>query len=148
MFVPDGFPKTRTRFGSGLLSWCMYQILVGGQNMLRVQSGLERLFGIRLDISTLYRFKGSIADFYETQRYGILDSLMKSPVLYVDETSANLRSEAGYVWCITDGSSAFYCYRGSREGRSCQKCCGILKECWFRIFTLPMMCLSAGSSDA
>jgi hypothetical protein len=116
VFVPDGFPKTRTRFGSGLLSWCMYQILVGGQNMLRVQSGLERLFRVRLDISTLYRFKGSIADFYETQRYRILDSLMESPVLYVDETSANLRSEAGYVWCITDGSSAFYCYRGSREG--------------------------------
>jgi hypothetical protein len=41
---------------------------------------------------------------------------LNSPVLYVDETAANLRSETGYVWCITDGRSVFYFYRDSREG--------------------------------
>ena len=34
----------------------------------------------------------------------------------VDETTANLRLETGYVWCITDGRSAYYFYKDSREG--------------------------------
>ena len=41
---------------------------------------------------------------------------MSSPVLYIDETTANLRLETGYVWCITDGHSAHYFFKDSREG--------------------------------
>ena len=42
--------------------------------------------------------------------------IMSSPVLYIDETTANLRLETGYVWCITDGRSAHYFYKDLREG--------------------------------
>ena len=47
-FVPDEFPATKSKFGKGLESWCMYQMIVGGQNMARIRVGLKRLFGLEL----------------------------------------------------------------------------------------------------
>jgi DNA-directed RNA polymerase subunit RPC12/RpoP len=60
-FIPEGFPNIKSKFGRGLVSWCMYQTVVGGQNMLNVRAGLIRLFGINLPYATMYRFKTSVA---------------------------------------------------------------------------------------
>jgi hypothetical protein len=59
-FIPAGFPTVRTKFGKGLVSWCMYQMFVGGQNMSRIRDGVAKLFGIEIDISCIYGFKQSI----------------------------------------------------------------------------------------
>jgi predicted RecB family nuclease len=114
-FIPAGFPNVRTKFGRGLVSWCMYQTLVGGQNLLNVRAGLARLFGINVPNATMYRFKTSVADYYRETLETILSSLINGSKLYIDETAVNLRSETGYVWCITDGVSTYYFYRQSRE---------------------------------
>jgi hypothetical protein len=115
-FIPNGFPMTRTPFGKGLLLWCMYQMIIGGQNMLRIREGLANVFRIKLQIPTIYNFKQSIATRYRQRYKDILHTILNSAVIYIDETTANLRSETGYVWCITDGYSVYYFYRSSREG--------------------------------
>ena len=61
-------------------------------------------------------FKETISFHYMNSYDEILKTLLSSPVLYADETVANLRSESGYVWCITDGRSVYYFYKDSREG--------------------------------
>ena len=68
------------------------------------------------EFPTIYRFKQSISAHYRQTYDDIARSIMNSPVLYIDETAANLRSETGYVWCITDGRSVHYFYKSSREG--------------------------------
>src|SRR5262249_39435445 len=108
--------KIRTSFGKGLMFWCIYQMVVGEQNMLRVREGLARIFGIKLQVPTIYDFKQSLSFHYRARYNEILIELLNSHVLYIDETAANLRSETGYVWCITDGHSVHYIYRNSREG--------------------------------
>jgi hypothetical protein len=115
-FIPDGFPKTRTIFGKGLLCWCMYQMVVGGQNMLRIRECLARIFWIKLQVPTIYNFKESLSFHYRSLYNGILKGLLNSNVLYIDETAANLRADTGYIWCVTDGRSVYYFYRNSREG--------------------------------
>jgi hypothetical protein len=93
----------------------MYQITIGGQNMVRVHDGLYRLFGLQLPYAALYRFKASVADYYIDKQKEILLTLVNGPRLYIDETVVNLRAESGYVWCITDGEMVYYFYRSSRE---------------------------------
>jgi hypothetical protein len=115
-FIPNGFPTTRSKFGKGLISWCMYQMVVGGQNMSRIRIGLSTLFGLNIDVPTIYRFKETISFHYAHLYDEILKTLLSSPVLYADETVANLRSESGYVWCFTDGRAVYYFYKDSREG--------------------------------
>jgi predicted RecB family nuclease len=82
-FIPDGFPKTRTTFGKGLLFWCMYQMFVGGQNMLRIREGLVRMFGIRLGVPTIYDFKRSISFHYRSRYSELLTEILNSPVIYI-----------------------------------------------------------------
>jgi len=94
----------------------MYQMVVGRQNMSRIRIALRTLFGLHIDISTIYSFKETISFHYLHSYDEILKTLLSSPVLYVDETVANLRSDSGYVWCITDGRSVYYFYKASREG--------------------------------
>jgi hypothetical protein len=84
--------------------------------MLRIREGLVRMFGVQLQVPTIYNFKQSISSRYRAFYNEILMKLLSSPVLYIDETAANLRSETGYVWCITDRCSVYYFYRNSREG--------------------------------
>ena len=115
-FLPDEFPATRSKFGKGLVSWCIYQMIVGGQNIARIRVGLMRLYGLEIANATVYRFKEAVAYHLYRLRSDILTKIMASAVVYIDETSVDLRSEAGYVWCISDGSSVCYFYRSSREG--------------------------------
>jgi Transposase IS66 family len=94
----------------------MYQIFIGGQNMMRVRDGLARMFGIFLPVPSMYRFKQTVSAHYKGIYDSIARTIIGSPVLYIDETSVNLRSETGYVWCVTDGHSVHYFYKNSREG--------------------------------
>jgi hypothetical protein len=94
----------------------MYQMIVGGQNMLRIREGLARMFAVKLQVPTIYNFKQSMSLHYKSLYDDIFRELLISPVLYIDETTANLRSETGYVWCITNGRSVYYFYKKSREG--------------------------------
>jgi hypothetical protein len=91
-------------------------MVVGGQNMLRIRESLAKMFGIKLQVSSIYRFKESISLHYRQIYDDLARTIMSSPVLYIDETTANLRSESGYVWCVTDGRSVYYFYKSSREG--------------------------------
>ncbi len=79
-FIPDGFPKNRTRFGKGLLCWCIYQMVVGGQNLLRIRDSLAKMFGIVLTVSVIYRFKESIALRYSQLYDNLAKGIMSSPV--------------------------------------------------------------------
>ena len=49
-FVPISFQRCRKmpKYGRGVISWCIYQLLVGGQNLNRIQRSLLDLFGLRL----------------------------------------------------------------------------------------------------
>lgn len=73
----------------------MYQMFVGGQNMLRIREGLSTMFGVQLQVPTIYNFKQSISLHYTALYNEILRKLLNGPVLYIDETAANLRSETG-----------------------------------------------------
>jgi hypothetical protein len=43
-------------------------MIVGGQNMLRIREGLARMFGIELEIPSIYNFKQSISLHYAHTR--------------------------------------------------------------------------------
>ena len=64
---------------------------------------------------TIYSFKETLSFHYKRLYDEILAGLVRRPVLYIDETTANFRLESGYVWCITDGHSVYYFYRSSEK---------------------------------
>jgi predicted RecB family nuclease len=115
-FSSDKKFSTQQRYGHGLMSWCVYFNVVSGQNLLRVGKNLEDFFGIRLPQNQSYRFKRYLSAHYRQIYSELLQAILKSPVLHIDETTVNLRKQAGYVWTVTSMDMVYFFYRPSREG--------------------------------
>jgi predicted RecB family nuclease len=124
-FIPQGFPNSKTKYGRGLVSWCIYQHVVRGQNMFQVGKALPDLFGLHSSRLPLHRFKIAVAEYYHVYYEGLLAEILSSPILHIDETEVDLRAKKGYVWVITSMSAVFYFYKDSREGTFLQE---MLKE--------------------
>ncbi len=105
-----------SKYGHGLMSWCMYWHVIGGLNMLRVKMALGDLFGLYIPYAEIYRFKAYMKAMYEPAYAEILQALLRSPILHIDETPVNLRGESGYVWVLTSTDKVYFFYRESREG--------------------------------
>ncbi len=106
---------TRRTYGDDLMSWCIYFNVVCGLNMLKIQKSLEDIFGLCLESSRLYTFKRYIATSYASLDSELLDAIVKSPVVHIDETTVNLRDQTGYVWVVTTMDIVHFFYRPSRE---------------------------------
>jgi predicted RecB family nuclease len=52
------------KYGRGVVSWCMYQLLIGGQNMHRIHRSLTDLFGLSISKSSVYLFKRAAAAYF------------------------------------------------------------------------------------
>jgi len=103
-------------YGRGLMSWCLYFNVVSGEHMRRVQRNLEDLFGIHVPYAQVYRFKSYVSAAYDSFYGELLQGILQSPVLHIDETIVHLRRQTGYVWVITSLDMVYFFYRPSREG--------------------------------
>ncbi|MDO8789320.1 MAG: TM0106 family RecB-like putative nuclease [Sulfuritalea sp.] len=104
-----------SRYGHGFVSWCVYQNAVAGVAMHQVRKSLVDVFGATVDHSALHRAKERIATFYESLYGEVLDRILASPVLHIDETPVTLRKVSGYVWVLTSFDAVYYLYRQTRE---------------------------------
>jgi hypothetical protein len=73
------------------------------------------VFGLHLDQSMLDRTKERITGFYEPLYAEILNVILISPVLHIDETTVKLRKLRGCVWVLTTLDRVYYFYRPTRE---------------------------------
>ena len=104
------------KYGRGLISWCMYQLLIGGQNINRIHRSLLELFGLSIPNASVYKFKKAVAAYFQRGYDDILTDLLSGDLINVDETTINLQKDKGYVWVFASSRSVYFFYRKSREG--------------------------------
>jgi predicted RecB family nuclease len=109
------------RFGHGLMSWCVYSNVACGLNMGRVEKSLEDVFGLAFNQSQFFRSKRYIMALYQPLCDEILQNILESPVIHIDETTVRLRKQKGYVWVMTTMDKVYYFYKPSREGAFLQE---------------------------
>jgi uncharacterized protein YprB with RNaseH-like and TPR domain len=114
-FVPIGLPDGSTKYGHGLVSWCVYNHIIGGQTMLRVQRGLSDVFHLKIPHTAIWRFKKTVRTLIEPDLQRNLKDLMSGEVLYIDETEVKLRRSKGCVWVFANADRVHYEYRESRS---------------------------------
>jgi hypothetical protein len=114
-FLHETFPRSRHKFGRGLASWCVYQNVARGQNMLQVRKTLSEVFQLPLTVRQVYRFKTAAADYFRPAYDHILTQLLKGHLLHADETEVALRGRKGYVWVLANMECVYFFYRDSRE---------------------------------
>src|SRR5215471_707724 len=118
-FVPISFQQCRKmpKYGRGVISWRIYQLLVGGQNLNRIQRTLLDLFGLRLPNTVAYLFKGAVAEYFKTGYEKILKDLLRGRLIHIDETTVNLQKDKGYVWVLASTESVYFFYRTSPRAK-------------------------------
>ncbi|MBW4456870.1 MAG: IS66 family transposase [Nostoc indistinguendum CM1-VF10] len=116
-FVPDGIPDGRTKYGHGLMCWCVYNNMIGGQNVLRVLRVLSDVFNLDIPQPSIYRFKAYVAEDLAPLAEKILASILQKSILHIDETEVNLIGGKGYVWVFASMDSVYFMYRESREAQ-------------------------------
>jgi hypothetical protein len=117
-FSPVRFQRYRRmpKYGEGLVIWCVYQLLIGGQNIHRIHRSLEDLFGLSIPKTSVYKFKRSAACFYEKEYRKLLESLLAGSLIHIDETTINLMKDKGYVWVLTSTDSVYFFYKEIARG--------------------------------
>jgi predicted RecB family nuclease len=115
-FTHPQFPQVTTKFGRGLISWCIYQNVACGQNLLRVRKVLAEVFKLQIGQQQVYRFKRTVAEYYQATYTRILDEILRGPLIHIDETEVNLSDRKGCVWVLTGMAQVYFFYRDSREG--------------------------------
>jgi predicted RecB family nuclease len=116
IFTHTEFPQVTTEYGRGLVSWCIYQNVACGQNMLQVRKVLAQVFNLRISQAQMYNFKAAGAEYYRAKYARILDEILRGDLIHADETEVNLRGRQGYVWVLTSMEQVYFFYRDSREG--------------------------------
>jgi hypothetical protein len=76
---------------------------------------MDHLFGIGLCRSTLVEFVGNLAAYYAPTEAAMLQAILRSPFVHVDETKINSEGVDHYVWVFTDGEHVVFRMTETRE---------------------------------
>jgi len=116
-FIPEWYNNVhRKKYGHNLMGWAIYQHIVNRQSFRQISANFRELFDLRIEKSSVHIFKSYITDYYQDTFEKINHKILKSPVLYVDETPINMKVESGYAWVLTNTEEVISFYKPTREG--------------------------------
>lgn len=116
VFLPEGWPTSRNKYGRNLVSWCVYLNFVCKQKMYQTRDTLRDLFELDVSQRSMYQFKTRIAREYSDLCREIKERLLSGPMIHIDETPVKLIRGKGYVWVMANMDSVLYFYKESRKG--------------------------------
>lgn len=102
-------------YGHGLLCWSVYLSTFFGLSMDQTCRFMLEVFDIQFQTSKIRDYKRELSAKFNGLCQEILDSLLKSQVLHIDETFVDLRAKAAYVWVFTSLDKVYFLFKESRE---------------------------------
>jgi hypothetical protein len=115
-YAPRGLDKRFKRaFGHGFQAWVVYQRIVLRLPYRIIVQVMGHLFGVGLNVASTMNFLGYLADYYAATENAILQVILKSDFVHVDETKINIQGVDHYVWVFTDGRHVVFRMTETRE---------------------------------
>jgi predicted RecB family nuclease len=115
-FTPEEYVKLRKNFGHKLKSWTIFQHIVNQESFSQIEFNLHELFAIQVSSASIHDYKRYIRDYYESTYEKLLQKILTSDVIYVDETPFKMVYESVYAWIFTNGEEVISVYKPTREG--------------------------------
>ena len=102
-------------FGHGFQAWAVYQRIVLRLPYHIITQVMQHLFGVGLSEATVVNFLKYFARYYAATEKAILNALLRSAFVHVDETRINIQGVDHYVWVFTDGEHVVFRMTETRE---------------------------------
>ncbi|MBE0545874.1 MAG: IS66 family transposase [Verrucomicrobia bacterium] len=109
------------KYGWNFVAYLFYQIVELGVPQITVARNFNRLFGFDLSHSTLNNCKVRFGRYYAETKSKILENIVSGKLVHADETRANIKGTAGFIWVLTSMREVVYVLADSREGEIVQK---------------------------
>jgi predicted RecB family nuclease len=116
----DFLPRTLLRmgnqvFGHGFQAWTVYQRVILRLPYRIITQVTEHLLGVGLCVGSVINFLKYLAGYYSPTEAGMLQAILKSDFVHVDETKINIEGVDHYVWVFTDGKHVVFRMTETRE---------------------------------
>jgi predicted RecB family nuclease len=116
IFLPQEYVQLRKFFGHALKCWVIFQNIVHTQSFKKIQAQLREVFQVNISERGTRLSKRYMMGYYQKTYEKLLQKILKSPVMYVDETPFHMIHETVYAWVFTNGEEVVSMYRETREG--------------------------------
>ena len=115
-FIPAEYKNIRHKYGHNLMCWTIYEHIVNKQSFRQIEATLFELFGLKINKSNVHTFKSYINEYYKDTFNFLSEKILRSRIIYVDETPINMRFETGYAWIFSNMEEVVTFYKPTREG--------------------------------
>ena len=116
IFIPKEYVQLRKFFGHALKCWVIFQNIVHTQSFRKIHANLREVFQVNITDTGAHDFKRYIREYYQPTYDKLLQKILQSHVMYVDETPFHMIHETVYAWIFTNGEEVVSMYRETREG--------------------------------
>jgi predicted RecB family nuclease len=115
-YSPDSFRGPHSHaFGHTFQAWAVYQRIILRLPYRIIVQVTEHLFGVGMSVMTAINFLRYLADYYAPTEGLLLQAILKSDFVHVDETKINIQGVDHYVWVFTDGQHVVFRMTETRD---------------------------------
>jgi transposase len=115
-YVPRAIARMGNQvFGHSFQAWTVYQRVILRLPYRIITQVTEHLFGVGLCAGSVINFLKYLASYYSPTEAGMLQAILKSAFVHVDETKINIQGVEHYVWVFTDGQHVVFRMTETRE---------------------------------
>jgi transposase len=105
----------RKKFGHSFIAWTVYLRIVLRLPYEIIAQVMEDMFNERTALDTLLAFVYYFAQYYTRTERLLVQRILGSPFIHIDETRISIKGEDCYVWVFTDGSHVVFRLTKTRE---------------------------------
>lgn len=102
-------------FGDHFQAWVVYQHVALRLPYRAIAQTTEDMFSESFQVNTLVHFMSQLSQKYAATEAILLQKILASPFIHVDETKINIKGMNQYVWVLTDGSHVVFRLTETRE---------------------------------
>ena len=116
-YLPDGMRAWGRPhvYGHGMKAWVVYQRVGLRMPYNAILELLEEQFNHHVSTGSIVSFLKEFGRYYASTEQMMMQALLTSPFMHVDETPVNIRGLSHYVWVFTNGQYVVLKYTETRE---------------------------------
>jgi len=121
-YIPPAISRLgRQLFGHCFRAWAVYQRVALRLPYSAITRVIENLFSEQVSAASIVNFMRHMSEDYAATEGKLLERILESPFVHVDETKLNIRGTQNHVWVLTDGSHVVFRLTETREAALIQE---------------------------